>query len=72
MECAACSRRGNCPLFFRVDVRAVGSSNLFSARVSPVTWTSSEDSPFRILHEDQIRVVPLLLPQSLYDCLVAA
>ena len=51
---------------------AVGSSDLIFAQASLVTWTSSDDSPFLILHGDQIQVVPLLLYRSLYDYLVAA
>ncbi len=41
------------------------------AQASPVTWASSDDPPFLILHGDQDPVVPLEQSQSLYDHLQA-
>ena len=42
------------------------------AQASPVTWASSDDPPFLILHGDKDPVVPLSQSQSLYDYLQAA
>lgn len=49
---------------------AEGTDPIF-VRASPVTWASSDDPPFLILHGDSDPVVPLAQSQSLYDHLHA-
>jgi dipeptidyl aminopeptidase/acylaminoacyl peptidase len=39
---------------------------------SPVTWVSSDDPPFFILHGENDKLVPLSQSKILYDRLVAA
>ena len=48
------------------------ATDLVFAQASPVTWVSSDDPPFLILHGDKDPVVPLSQSQSLYDHLQAA
>jgi len=59
---------------FSVAERVFGaseSSDPIFVQASPVTWISSDDPPFLILHGDQDDVVPLSQSQSLYDHLIA-
>jgi len=48
------------------------SGNPLFASCSPVTWISSDDPPFLILHGDRDETVPVGQSRELYDRLVAA
>ena len=58
---------------FSVAERVFGvseSSDPIFIQASPVTWASSDDPPFLILHGDKDTIVPLSQSQSLYDHLI--
>jgi len=59
----------------RLLERVFGTTDRYSETVklaSPVTWVSSDDPPFLILHGEKDRLVPLSQSEILHDRLIAA